>query len=170
MIPAPLSPPTHTRPAALYAGLGLTTCSMLLVQQFLTRVFTIQFNSGLAFLAISTTFLGLGSAGVCVYVLPRLFPPERMPRLVPALAILYALSLVGGFAALVAVDHGAVDSAEGSAQALSSQVARVIEASLLVLPALFLVGLVISLVLRANAPRVNRLYGADLVGGGVGCL
>ena len=51
------------RPWALYLGLGATTCSMLLLQQFLTRIFSVLFTSGLAFLALSITFLGLGSAG-----------------------------------------------------------------------------------------------------------
>ena len=79
---------------------------MLLVQQFLTRVFSIQFNSGLAFLAISITFLGLGSAGGAVYVLPRLFALERLPRQIPWLAIGYALLLVLGFVAEVQLEIG----------------------------------------------------------------
>lgn len=155
---------------ALYGGLALTTCSMLLIQQFLTRVFTILFNSGLAFLAISITFLGLGSAGVAVYVLPRVFRPSRIPSLVPRLAVAYALSLAIGFWGIIEIDHATV-AGEGIAEAsLSEQVVRVLGSSLIVLPALFLVGLVISLLLRAHARRVNRLYGADLVGAGIGCL
>ncbi len=142
---------------------------MLLVQQFLTRVFTILFNSGLAFLAISTTFLGLGSAGVCVYVFPRLFPPQRIPRLVPVLGVGYALSLVAGFAALVAMDHAST-AGDVAAASLPSQVTRVIGSALIMLPAMILIGLLISLVLRAHSARVNRLYGADLAGGGIGCL
>jgi hypothetical protein len=152
---------------ALYAGLALTTCSMLLMQQFLTRIFSIQFNAGLAFLAISITFLGLGSAGVAVSCLPRLFAPERAERAIPWLAQLYSLLLVGGFVAGVALDHSAQFSGEES---LTSQVLRVLAASLLVLPAMFAVGLVIALLLRANVSRVHRLYGADLAGGGIGCL
>ena len=70
------------------------------------------------------------------------------------------------FAAVVAVDHAA--GAGGTA--LRSQIGRVVASSVLLLPAMFLVGLVISLLLRAYATRVGRLYGADLVGGGVGCL
>jgi hypothetical protein len=140
---------------------------MLLVQQFLTRIFSILFNSGLAFLAISTTFLGLGSAGVAVCLLPRLFAPERSARQVPRIAFAYALSLVGGVVALVKLDS-ATDL--GRALGLVAQVQAVLGASLLMLPAMALVGLVISLVLRTHAARVNRLYGADLLGGGVGCL
>lgn len=154
---------------SLYAGFALLTCSMLLVQQFLTRVFSIQFNSGLAFLAISTTFLGLGAAGVAVCVLPRAFRAERLPGLVSWLAIAYAVMLVAGFVLEVAVDRAA-QAAVAGAEPLTSQIERVITASLFLLPALFLVGLVISLVLRAHAERVGRLYGADLAGGGVGCL
>ena len=96
------SPPP--RPS-LYAGFALLTCSMLLVQQFLTRIFSIQFNSGLAFLAVSTTFLGLGSAGVAIVVFPRAFARERTARLVPWLALAYAVLLVVGFGAEVAIDR-----------------------------------------------------------------
>jgi hypothetical protein len=157
-------------PWALYGGLALTTCSMLLIQQFLTRVFTILFNSGLAFLAISITFLGLGSAGVAVYVLPRVFLPRRIPALVPNLAVAYAIALVAGFWGIIAVDHATVAGESIVDASLREQVTRVLGSSLLVLPALFLVGLVISLLLRAHARRVNRLYGADLMGAGIGCL
>lgn len=152
---------------ALYLGLALTTCSMLLVQQFLTRIYSIQFNAGLAFLAISITFLGLGSAGMAVYAFPRLFDPARAARSVPRLALLYALALVLGFVAMVRIDQSVTG---GNADALSGQVVRVVGTSLLMLPSMFLVGLVIALVLRANAARVHALYGADLAGGGIGCL
>jgi hypothetical protein len=140
---------------------------MLLVQQFLTRVFSILFNSGLAFLAISTTFLGLGSAGVAVLLFPRLFAEGRSARQVPRLALAYAVALVAGLVALVKVE-AATDM--GMATGLVAQVQGVLGAALLMLPAMFLVGLVIALVLRAHAARVNRLYGADLLGGGLGCL
>jgi hypothetical protein len=139
---------------------------MLLVQQFLTRVFTVQFNSGLAFLAISTTFLGLGSAGVCVYVLPRAFAPGRNGSRAPQLALAYALALVASFMVLVRFNTG--ERLDGAG--MTQQVTRVMVSALLALPALFLVGLVISLVLQEHARRVNRLYGADLAGGGIGCL
>jgi len=164
---APTSGAAPRAPGSLYVGLGLTTCSMLLVQQFLTRIYSIQFNAGLAFLAISITFLGLGSAGMAVYAFPRVFAAARAPRLVPLLALLYAVSLVVGFMAMVVVDRAAVLQADES---LTAQVVRVVGSSLLMLPAMFLVGLVIALVLRAHAAHVHRLYGADLAGGGVGCL
>jgi hypothetical protein len=155
------------RPWALYTGLAAITCSMLLLQQFLTRVFSVQLNSGLAFLAVSTTFLGLGSAGVCVYAWPRLFPSARVPRLVDRLALAYAIALVLGFVALVRTANVSAAVASGSP---STQIAEVVAPSLWMLPALFLVGLVLSLLLRAHSGRVNRLYGADLLGGGAGCL
>jgi len=140
---------------------------MLLVQQFLTRIFSILFNSGLAFLAISTTFLGLGAAGVAVCLLPRVFAQEKAERQVPRLALGYALALVAGVVALVKIDAA---TGLGQSLGLVKQVQAVMGASLLMLPAMVLVGLVISLVLRTHAARVNRLYGADLLGGGLGCL
>jgi len=162
----PERPPPPARGWALYGGLALTTCSMLLLQQFLTRVFAILFNSGLAFLAISITFLGLGSAGVCAYVFPRFFGPERIGRLVPRFALGYVAALVLGFVALIAASHGRGAATGG----LTEQVRAVVGSSLLLLPAMFLVGLVISLVLRAHSAHVGKLYGADLVGGSIGCL
>src|SRR5262245_61246982 len=163
---APDAGPVRGLPGSLYLGLALLTCSMLLVQQFLTRIYSIEFNAGLAFLAISITFLGLGSAGMAVYALPKAFAPERAARLVPVLALGYALCLVGGFTAMVALDQ----ATQAGDESLRSQVVRVVAASLWMLPAMFLIGLVISLVLRANAAHVHRLYGADLAGGGIGCL
>ncbi|MFT5289030.1 MAG: hypothetical protein ACI8QS_001210 [Planctomycetota bacterium] len=153
---------------ALSLGLGLTTCSMLLLQQFLTRIYSVLFSSGLAFLAISTTFLGLGSAGVAVFVLPKLFSLERTNRQVPRLALGYAITLVLGVVALVAVQQASGESATGFG--LVSQVRGVIMASLMLLPAMFLVGLVISLILRAHTEQAHGLYAADLIGGGIGCL
>jgi hypothetical protein len=131
--------------------------------------FSIQFNSGLAFLAISTTFLGLGAAGVALAVFPRWFDQQRTTRMLPWLAVLYAVALVLGFSLEVAVDRAAQHAATG-AEPLSSQVQRVLVGSMFLLPSMFLVGLVIALVLRANSDRVGKLYGADLAGGGLGCL
>ena len=160
---------TRAVPWALYAGFLLTTCSMLLVQQFLTRAFSIQFNSGLAFLAISTTFLGLGSAGVALAAFPRWFDGSRIARMIPWLAVIYSASLVLGFSLEVAVDRAMQHSVQGQ-ESLLSQVQRVMTGSMFLLPSMFLVGLVIALVLRANSDRVGKLYGADLAGGGLGCL
>lgn len=154
---------------ALYLGFGALTCSMLLVQQFLTRVFSIQFNSGLAFLAISTTFLGLGAAGVALACFPKWFDARRAAIAVPWLAVVYAASLLLGFVLEVPVDRS-IRHAGGAEESLRSQVVRVLLDSALLLPSMFLVGIVIALVLRANSLRVGRLYGADLVGGGIGCL
>lgn len=154
----------------LYLGFALLTCSMLLVQQYLTRIFSIQFNAGLAFLAISTTFLGLGSAGVAVCVFPRWFAAEKAERQIPRLALAYALLLVGGFCLEVVGDSALQARYAATGEPLSAQIVRVMVGSLFLLPPLFCVGLVISLVLRAHSDRVGKLYGADLAGGGVGCL
>jgi len=103
-------------------------------------------------------------------VLPGLFAPARIPRQVPVLSLAYALLLVAGFMGLIALDDAAQAAAGGVEPPLQTQVMQVLAASLAMLPSLFAVGLVISLLLRAHTARVNRLYGADLVGGSVGCL
>jgi hypothetical protein len=60
---------------------------MLLTQQFHPRVFSILHNAGLAFLAISITFLGLGAAGVAAAVFPNTFRSAGLGRQIPSLAL-----------------------------------------------------------------------------------
>jgi spermidine synthase len=160
----------RARSWALYLGLGLTTCSMLLLQQYLTRVFSILYNAGLAFLAISITFLGLGAAGVAAAVWSNAFRSERLGRLIPRLALVYSIVLTVCVLLLVAVNEKMGAAAGGGSAALSEQIKRVLVACTILLPPMFLVGLVLSLLFKRHVSRVDRLYGADLLGGGLGCL
>ena len=165
------TPTAGGRPAPLLvlgAGLAATTCSMLLAQQFLTRIFAVLFNSGLAFLAISTTFLGLGAAGALIVACPRLFPPERSQRQIPWLAVAYTVALSLGFLLLTRTFGGG--TAQDAARGLVAQVVDVGIGSLMLVPAMLCVGLVIALLLRTHAREAHRLYAADLAGGGTGCL
>jgi len=161
---------SRLRTWALYLGLALTTCSMLLLQQYLTRVFSILYNAGLAFLAISITFLGLGAAGVAAAMMPNFFRSERLAKMIPRLAILYSVVLTGCVILLVDVNDALGASAGEIADTLNEQVKRVAIASAILVPPMFLVGLVLSLLFKRHISRVDRLYGADLLGGGLGCL
>ena len=72
--------------------------------------------------------------------------------------------------ALVAIDNRILGRFPGAWPPLSWQLVRVLTASLCLLPALFAVGLLISLTLKAYIDRAHRLYCFDLLGGGAGCL
>ncbi|MFT5286834.1 MAG: spermidine synthase [Planctomycetota bacterium] len=155
---------------ALYLGLALTTCSMLLLQQYLTRVFSILYNAGLAFLAISITFLGLGAAGVAAAMFPGFFRAERLQKMIPRLAVIYSVVLTLCVLLLLSVNESMGAAAGAGADELKQQVYRVAVASAILVPPMFLVGLVLSLLFKRHVKSVDRLYGADLLGGGLGCL
>lgn len=153
-----------------YLGLSLITCSMLLLQLYATRVFTVLFHSSFAFLAISLAFLGLGSAGVFTYVRAAWFPAERASQRVALFGLLYSLAVVGGFTVLLAVDAGLMEGLHGRHLGLSDSVKRVASAGVLLLPAFFCAGVVLSVLFRHHVRDINRLYFADLAGAGIGCL
>jgi len=103
------------RPIFRYGGVAFITCSMLLLQLFLTRVFTVLFHSSFAFLAISIAFLGLGSAGVFAYLFPWLFPPAHASRRLPVVALVYSVVLGVAFWVLVTLDSAIVAHHTGAA-------------------------------------------------------
>src|ERR1700735_3865532 len=54
---------------ALLAGVALSSFAALLLELALTRLFSVVLFYHFAFLAISIALLGLGSGGVCAYLL-----------------------------------------------------------------------------------------------------
>jgi len=158
------------RPRFRYLGISLTTCSMLLLQVYLTRVFTVLYHSSFAFLAISIAFLGLGSAGVFAYVFPGLFPEDRLERRVAITGLIYVIAIGGPFVLLLAVDGAIMAGHAANAVSLGIYVVRVLIAGALMVPAYFCAGLVLSIVFRRHVAAINRLYFADLLGAGIGCL
>jgi hypothetical protein len=162
--------PASERSVLRYPGIALTTCSMLLLQVYLTRVFTVLFHSSFAFLAISIAFLGLGTAGVFAYLAPRLFPAEAVGRRVPFVALLYTISVGIAFVVLVHIDNALIGAYDGVAPPLKIYVFRVLMAGVFMVPSYFAVGLVLSIFFRHHVSDISRLYFADLLGAGVGCL
>jgi len=101
----------------------------------LTRIFTILFNSGTRVLAISITFLGLGSAEFASMSPARVRAAlERAAD--PALALAYAIALLLGSTCCSRSTIRRPARSRGHVAA--QQVVGVTIASLLLLPAMFL--------------------------------
>ncbi|MBN2489357.1 MAG: hypothetical protein JXQ29_00710 [Planctomycetes bacterium] len=162
--------PAHAHSRLRYLGIALTTCSMLLLQVYLTRVFTVRFHSSFAFLAISIAFLGLGAAGVFAYVFPGLFPPARLGRRVAAIGLVYAVSIGAAFVLVVALDDALLARRPDAPARLGLYLVRVGLAGVLMVPSYFCAGLILSLVFKQLVAAIHRLYFADLLGAGAGCL
>ncbi len=87
---------TQTHPRWLWISLGLAfaTASTLALEITLTRVFSVILWYHYGFMAISLALLGVGLAGVAVYIYPELFPRERAAATTAWCANLFAATSV----------------------------------------------------------------------------
>ena len=71
---------SHSEPTRFtYAGLFLTTLSLLQLELFLTRIFSVTMWYHFAFMAISLAMFGLAAGAVLIEILPRRPVPPSAP-------------------------------------------------------------------------------------------
>ena len=75
----------------LFAGVALVTCSTLLLEILLTRIFSYTLYYHFAFLVISLALFGLGVSGVVLYVRAERYPKENLEELLAYHARRFAL-------------------------------------------------------------------------------
>lgn len=148
----------------VYVGLASVAAGTLLYEVALTRLFSIAHGYHFAFLAISIGLLGFGASGTALALRRR---PPTPPRPAPTarLAVGAALALLAGYLAANRVPF------DPYRVAWEPEQFALLAAYLLSLAAPFLlVGLVLALPLIGWPARAGALYGATLVGSGVGSL
>lgn len=146
----------------LYFGVGLVAMSTLMLELVLTRIFSVTLWYHFAFMAISVALLGIGVSGIYVYVIaPARSPAKTLRRLAVSA---FALSITTVVALIVQLQTRFVPSFSPMSFLLLSQVYLVIAVPF------FFGGLCISLVLTQFSQNVSKLYFADLVGAGIGCI
>ncbi|HXY09184.1 MAG TPA: hypothetical protein VEI52_15185 [Terriglobales bacterium] len=147
-----------------FAGLFCLSLATLLLELGLTRVLSVSLWYHFGFLVISTALLGFGASGVTLAVWTGLRERKDLNTALGVSSVAFALSVVFGFWCMqrvpiapfsVAVDHW--------------QFLYMLIYFLLVALPFFCSGLAISLLLTRGSKDINRLYGYDLVGAGVGC-
>ena len=151
-------------PAAFYLGVFLTALGTLVYQITATRLFSVLTWYHLAFLAISLAMLGMTAAGLYVYLGGPPQDEQQTFRRLVRHSLLFALSLPACHLALLAtVSAGGF---ELSPDKLG------IAAAVVVLTAIpfFFSGVVLAIALTRTGLPVGRIYGADLIGAGLGCL
>lgn len=153
--------------AATLTGVACSSAAVLVLEVVLTRVFAVAQFYHFAFLAVSLALLGYGASGSALTVLPRL--GRGGPRRWAVLAAAQAVSTVGGYAAANRVPFDSFSVAWDR-----TQVAW-LAAQLLALAVPFLLGgLLIGALLAGRDQPVpipsRHVYGASLVGSGVGAL
>lgn len=148
-------------------GIGLISMAVLANEISLTRIFSVTLWYHFAFLVISLALLGSGAAGVWLYAFPRPFSADRAPKMLPWLALGYAVSNLLTFVIYQQIPLTMDGLRDGLSGAEIGWLAFMYAE--LTIPFIF-AGAVIALALRHYQAQAGRLYFADLLGASMGCL
>jgi hypothetical protein len=161
---ATVTPPASTlRPRPVtYAGLFVVTLTTLMYEIVLTRIFSVAMWYHFAFVAISIALFGMTAGALIVHMRPDWFRDEVVKRRMWQFSLAYGVSLAGAFVVQLAIPFVPHLTMAGlSSVALTCVVISV---------PFVCSGVVVCLALTRFPGRVNRLYAADLVGAGLGCV
>jgi hypothetical protein len=154
---------TKSAPPGAYAGILVCSVAVLMLEILLTRVFSFTIWYHLAYLTISTALLGFGAAGSILAAFPSLLQ-KRVRRLMALCSAGAGLVLIVSISVLRA--HPLDPS-----QILTDRTAfftGLLGYYAAVTAPFLLAGIAVSAPLAAYPLQVNRLYGADLFGAGLG--
>ena len=146
----------------IYAGIGLVAMAILMLELVLTRIFSVILWYHFAFMAISIALLGMGVSGIYVYLFAPAVSRKNTLRRITVSALAFSLTTV--VALVILLQTRFVPSFSAKTFLYLSQVYLVVAVPF------FLGGLCVSLALQQFSSHVSRLYFADLLGAGIGCL
>ena len=138
-----------------YVGLFLVTLSLLQLELFLTRIFSVTMWYHFAFMAISLAMFGLAAGAVLVEVLPKKSPEETLART----ALWFALTSAICFVAQLYIKVNPEEEILSTALAFA----------IIAIPFVF-AGMVVCVALTRFPQHTGSLYAADLAGSAVGCV
>lgn len=147
-----------------FVGLFLLSLATLLLELALTRVLSVSLWYHFGFLVISTALLGFGASGVTLALWTGLRERKDLDSALAVSGLAFSLTVVLSFRLMQAIPFDPFSVAVDHRQFLWMPIYFVVVA----LP-FFCSGLAISLLLTRGLKEINRLYGYDLLGAGVGC-
>ncbi|HVU00747.1 MAG TPA: hypothetical protein VHE30_03315 [Polyangiaceae bacterium] len=147
-----------------FAAIALVACSMLIHEILVTRICALRLYFHFAFLVISNCLLGLGASGALLSVYQDRWKKDPRGSLLRFTAF-YLASLVVTYAVLLTFPIPEDLSFGNPGHVLALTAYNVASA----VPFVF-GGTVVGMLLTFDVEDVNRLYGADLVGAGLGCV
>ncbi len=145
-----------------YAGIILVSCALLTLEIALTRIFSVLLWYHFAFLAISLALFGLAMGGLFLHFRPERFPRVDVNAQMSRYATLFAASVPISFLCILGVPFVYRVS-------LPAAMSLLLIYAFAAIP-FFLGGVVIALALSRYASKIGPVYGADLLGAGLGCL
>ena len=145
-----------------YIGIFFVALATLMYEILLTRIFSVTMLYHFAFVALSLAMFGMTAGALLVYLMPGLFPPERLFHRLGLAAVLFPIAMVLSFMTELSIPF----RVSGSVIAIYA-----IAFTYVVISVPFVVsGVAICLALTGFSGRVSRLYAADLAGAALGCV
>lgn len=151
-------------------GVFFTCLGLIALEIGITRVFSTMIWYQLSFLAISLAMLGFSLGGILLLVFPSIVRPDRENAL-PLCAFLFALSLAAGTLyiwfqpSVIAFFRAAFSLGPNRASVLYFVVML-----LLFICAFVCFGLTLCTAISRQISEISRVYFANLLGSGLGCL
>jgi len=139
----------------IYIGLFLTTLSLLQLELFLTRIFSVTMWYHFAFMAISLAMFGLAAGAVLVEIMPK----HRREETLAATALLFALSSAICFVVHLYIEINPEREILNTAFVFT----------IIAVPFVF-AGMVVCVALTRFPIHTASLYAADLAGSAAGCV
>lgn len=159
---APTAPRAERVSAGTYLGLFLVALSTLTYEILLTRIFSVTMLYHFAFVALSLAMFGMTVGALIVYLVPRLFPHERIHDRLALFGVLFPVAIVLSSLTQFSIPFRVHPS-------IVAIYAIGFTYAVIAVP--FVVsGVVMCLSLTGFISRVSRLYAADLAGAALGCV
>ncbi len=146
----------------IYTGLFFVALATLMYEILLTRIFSVTMLYHFAFVALSLAMFGMTVGALMVYLLPRLFTPERLPDRLALAAIVFPIAMLLSFLTELSVPFRLHPS-------IVAIYAIAFTYAVITVP-FIASGIVVCLALTGYPSRVSRLYAADLAGAALGCV
>jgi len=148
-----------------YTGIFLLSFGTLLLELALTRALSVSNWYHFGFLVVSTALLGFGAAGVTLSLWTKLRDETPLDGALATLSLLFCFVSIASFWLMQRIPFQPFRLFIERSQFAVGLLYYVVLAA-----PFFCSGLGISLLLSRGGREVNRLYAADLVGAGVGCV
>ena len=148
-----------------YLGICLLSMATLLLELALTRVLSVVNWYHFGFLVISTALLGFGIAGVTLSLWTKLREETPLARALAYLSVVFSFVCLASFWLMQQIPFNPFRLLLDRSQLIYTLLYYLILAA-----PFFFSGLAISLLLSRGSRDVNRLYAADLLGAGLGCV
>jgi len=140
----------------------LMSFCLLLLEIFMTRIFSVALYYHFAFMAISVALLGLGISGMIVYLFPKFFSKKNSYLIMTWSSVLFSIFVI--------ITLFAIMFFKLELDITMSSIFNLAGLYIFLIFPFFFGGLVISLILTHFSKKISKLYFYDLIGASLGSV